>query len=176
MFLSQTNHVLVRRGYISSLTPHMGNGDWPCCGKSSIDNQVSIIDPQPWDMVCKIKRHLECVVLPTTFGNVPVFMPRYHCRKLHCIWLILVEEVKEGTVLRYASRWLFWDGTYPDIFYLWACVFIYIILYVCFLFFIIFICAVCSYDIAIIVVVVVVVVDEICVTVMSILLGLVLFL
>ena len=57
----------------------MGNGDWPCYGTLIIDNQVSLTGPQPWDVVCKNKHHPECVVLPTTLGNVPV-MPRYYCR------------------------------------------------------------------------------------------------
>ena len=138
----------------------MENGDWPCC---SIDYQVSLTGPQPWDVVCKNKHHPECVVLPTTLGNVPV-MPRYYCRgRSHdnaTIFGWYGGEFKKGTVSSHASWWLFGIVFARIFIYIWACMFIYyyIILYVCFCFSFIYICVVSSDYTGITVVVVVVVV------------------
>ena len=74
------------------------------------DNKVSITGPQPWDVMCKIKHHPECILLPTTLGNVPV-VPRYYCwERSHnnspvSGWY--GGEFKKGTVSRHASWWLF---------------------------------------------------------------------
>ena len=70
--------------------------------------------------VYKSKHHPDCVLLPTTPGNIPV-MPRYYRRG----WshdntpLYLAGtggEFKKGTVSSHASWWLFWNSIRPGIF------------------------------------------------------------
>ena len=112
------------------------HGKWPCCG---IGKKVSLTGPQPWDVVCKSKHHPECVVLPTTLGNVPVVMPRYYCRgRSHDNSTLYLADtgVFLGRVLFQVTQAGDSFGivlTRTSFFYILACVFIYIILYVCFL-------------------------------------------
>ena len=117
----------------------MGTGDWPCCG---IDKNVSLTGPQPWDVVCKNKHHPECVVLPTTLGNVPV-MPRYYCRgRSHDITLLYLA----GTVVFYEEGYCFesrklvtlWNSIRPDI-YLYLGMYVHLYYFICMLLFFIYI-------------------------------------
>ena len=98
----------------------------------------------------KRKDHPKCVVLPTTLENVPIVMPRYYCReRSHDNSTLYLADT--GGFLRRVLFQVTQAGDAFEIvltllsFYIWACVFIYIILYVHFLFFIIvYICVLVS--------------------------------
>ena len=47
--------------------------------------------------------------------HASILLPGTESWQLHYIYLILVVKMKEDTVLSYASWWLFWNSTYPDI-------------------------------------------------------------
>ncbi len=102
--------------------------------------QVSINGPQPRDVVCNNIHHPDCVVLPTTLGNVPVVIPRYYCRgRSHDItFLYLTGTTADFVGYCFKSRKPV-TLIYCSFLEARACVFIYIISYVYFVFFIIYI-------------------------------------
>ena len=117
---------------------------------------VALTGPQPWDVVCK-KQTPSGVCCASNHPREPpcrhasILLSGTKPWQLNRILLILL-VILEGTVSSHVSRWLFWNSTLPDIFYIWAwCVLIYIILYVCFVFFIIYIYVGSSYYAGIIV-------------------------
>ena len=63
--------------------PQSAVKEWPQRSKTSLKERPiiivssSITGPQPWDVVCKIKYHPECVVLPTS-SNQPRERPCRH--------------------------------------------------------------------------------------------------